>query len=168
MVSPFDLAASHPTMGGPSKKKLPSFSSVPDIVVSNTDMISFSSSSGHRLKHPGPPSPSGVNEVITVTFSTPSNIDAFQAFDNMDVENPGGGGGTSWIEKGGNIFVAPSSLSFADGLRLDNFYRPPKLEGEPRRFSGLSMDGSTAGTCMSKRIGVCSFSFVNHLSHSQH
>ncbi|KAL3904227.1 MAG: hypothetical protein SGILL_010151 [Bacillariaceae sp.] len=143
-VSPFDLAASHPTVGGATKKKLPDFSSVPDIVVSNTDMLSFSSSN-ERFSH-APTSPPGINEVLTVTFSTPANMSAFQAFDEIDLEDQGGAasGGGSWTEKGGNIFVPPSSSS-AGGI-LDNFYRPPKLEESTRRLSGLSTDEITAGT----------------------
>ena len=143
MVSPFDLAASHPTIGGATKKKLPDFSSVPDIVVSNTDMISFSSSS-EDVSHPES-SPPGINEVMTVTFSAPTNNSAFQAFDQIDVEEgtrDKAKYGDPWIEQG-----SPSPSSSLGGS-LAGFYRPPKLiEGDGRRLSGLSMDGSTAGMC---------------------
>ena len=84
------------------------------------------------------------NEEVTITFSTP---DRFEAFDDIDLEDQGHGGA---LEKGGgrNSVVAPPPSAFsmhnAPGDVINNAYVPPKLEGEGRRFSGLSMDGSTA------------------------
>lgn len=137
-MSPFDLAAAQPILGQPSRKKwMPSFGATAATFVSSSNWNVIASSapdaSTESLADYLPVMSPNKNDVVAITFSHRTNIECFDAFDDIDIESSGpmGTNGTS-----------PPPSSFG----IDKFYVPPLDRAGTGRMSELSLDSTVNST----------------------
>jgi hypothetical protein len=120
-MSPFDLAASQPILGTPSKKKwIPSLGSVTllsNVVISSSDLDVINDTGSERNISLGKTclADSFIDtEIVNVTFSSLSNAESCFAVDKPDIEECG------WRAVTSGTGVPPSS-SFG----IDVLHEPP-------------------------------------------